>query len=49
MSIERLTKSSTACPFNACFLGDDLPVIVVGPLSGEVCLICTVVASFLSE
>ena len=34
----QLTNSSTACPVNAGFLGDDLAAIVYGSLSGEVCL-----------
>lgn len=38
-----------ACPVNGGFLGDDLAAIVYGPLSGEACLTCAVVASFLSD
>lgn len=49
MSSERLTKSSTPCPVNAGFLGDDLPAIVDDALSGEVCLGCIIVPFFLSD
>lgn len=49
MNSERLTKSSAACPVNVGFLGDDLPVIADGRLSGDVCLNCTVVACFISD
>lgn len=47
--IERLSKSSTACPVNPGFVGDGLVVIADGPLSGDICLTCTVVASLLSN
>ena len=49
MSSERPTKSSTACPVKAGFFGDDLPFIANCPLSGDVCLTCTIVASFFSD
>ena len=48
MGREQLTKSSTACPVNAGFLGDDVPAIAAGPRSGDVRLTCTVVASLIS-